>query len=225
MARKSWDEYFLEIAEVVSTRATCIRLQVGCVIVKDKNIVSTGYNGSIHGHPHCTDEGVGCLLNDQGRCIRTIHAEENAVLHAERHLLNDSTVYVTDEPCEKCSKTLAQAGVKRIVFRRPYANKWNVHFLEGIEVVHLPVDWIQVWFESRYFMDIYKDLVDSLFELKESFTKEQLKVKIEERNIEVKDVDLLFDLLLEKGIIISLEDDTFKVSIEKAFNDFYEKNK
>lgn len=137
MTRKSWDQYFLDIAEVVATRATCERLQVGCVIVKDKNIVSTGYNGSIHGHPHCTDEGVGCLLNDEGRCIRTIHAEENAVLHANRESLKGSTAYVTHLCCEKCSKTLAQAGIKRIVYRHHYDNKYNKHFLSNIELVQL----------------------------------------------------------------------------------------
>lgn len=137
MARKSWDEYFMEIAEVVATRATCTRLQVGCVIVKNKNILSTGYNGSVHGHPHCTDEGIGCLLNDEGRCIRTIHAEENAVLHADREELQGATAYITHESCEKCAKTLAQAGISKIVFRNPYANKWNSHFLRNVEVVQL----------------------------------------------------------------------------------------
>ena len=135
--RKSWDEYFLEIAEVVATRATCERLKVGCVLVQNKNIISTGYNGSIHGHPHCIDEGVGCLLNDEGRCIRTIHAEENAVLHANREDLQGATAYVTHLCCEKCSKTLAQAGIARIVYRHHYENKYNQHFLQDIELVHL----------------------------------------------------------------------------------------
>lgn len=134
--RKSWDEYFLDIAEVVATRGTCPRLHVGCVIVKDKHIVSTGFNGSIHGHNHCDEDG--CLLNDEGRCIRTLHAEENAVLHADRHLLQGATAYITHESCEKCAKTLAQSGIKRVVFREHYENKWNQHFLKGIEVLHLP---------------------------------------------------------------------------------------
>lgn len=134
--RKNWDDYFLDIAEVVATRATCTRLHVGCVIVKDKHIVSTGFNGSIHGHEHC--EEVGCLLNDEGRCIRTLHAEENAVLHADRYLLKGATAYITHESCEKCAKTLAQSGIARIVFRNPYKNKWNEHFLKDIEVVHVP---------------------------------------------------------------------------------------
>jgi len=73
MTRKSWDEYFLDIAEQVSARSTCNRLHVGCVIVKDKHIIATGYNGSIHGHDHCED--AGCLLGDDNRCHRTIHAK------------------------------------------------------------------------------------------------------------------------------------------------------
>jgi dCMP deaminase len=132
--RKSWDEYFLEVAEVVSTRSTCNRLKVGCVIVKDNRIVSTGYNGSVHGLPHCHD--VGCLTNEQGRCIRTIHAEENAILHARRDELIGATAYVTHEPCENCTKRLVQAGIKRVVFLNPYKNKYNKEFNNGIEWVN-----------------------------------------------------------------------------------------
>jgi dCMP deaminase len=135
MKRKSWDHYFLDIANEVGTRSTCPRLHVGCVIVKDKHIVSTGYNGSIHGHDHCED--VGCLINDQGRCIRTLHAELNAVLHADRSLLKGATAFITHEPCENCAKTMAQSGIIKIVFRESYPNKWNETFLRDIEVVHL----------------------------------------------------------------------------------------
>ncbi|AKF95036.1 cytidine/deoxycytidylate deaminase family protein [Brevibacillus laterosporus] len=136
MARKSWDEYFLDIADQVSTRSTCPRLHVGSVIVKDKHIIATGYNGSIHGHDHCDDGG--CLINEAGRCVRTVHAEVNSVLHADRDSLKGATAYVTHEPCENCAKTLAQSGIARIVYRNAYPNKWNEHFLKGIEVVHLP---------------------------------------------------------------------------------------
>ncbi|QED48705.1 deoxycytidylate deaminase [Cytobacillus dafuensis] len=136
MSRKNWDEYFLDIAEQVATRSTCPRLHVGCVIVKDKHIVSTGYNGSIHGHEHCDD--VGCLTGEDGRCYRTVHAENNAVLHADRGLLLGATAYVTHEPCENCSKTLAQSGITRVVFRSAYPNKLNKYFLKDIEVIHLP---------------------------------------------------------------------------------------
>ncbi|MCT2537625.1 cytidine/deoxycytidylate deaminase family protein [Aquibacillus koreensis] len=132
--RKSWDRYFLDIAEVVSSRSTCPRLRVGAVIVKNKHIIATGYNGSIHGHDHCED--IGCLLDQNGRCIRTLHAEENAVLHADRESIKGSVAYVTHEPCEKCAKTLAQSGVKRIVYLKSYPNNWNENFLKNIEVVH-----------------------------------------------------------------------------------------
>ncbi|WP_026092496.1 deoxycytidylate deaminase [Calidifontibacillus oryziterrae] len=135
MPRKNWDKYFLDIAREVATRSTCPRLSVGCVIVKEKHIISTGYNGSIHGHDHCED--VGCLINEQGRCIRTIHAEVNAVLHAERDDLKGATAYVTHEPCENCAKTLAQSGIKKIVFENAYENKWNQYFLKDIEVIRI----------------------------------------------------------------------------------------
>ncbi|MBO0959432.1 cytidine/deoxycytidylate deaminase family protein [Neobacillus sp. MM2021_6] len=134
MSRKDWDEYFIGIAEAVATRSTCPRLHVGCVLVKDNHIISTGYNGSIHRHDHCED--VGCLLTPDGRCIRTVHAEENSVLHSDRDLIKGATAYVTHEPCEKCSKTLAQAGISKIVFKNAYPNKWNEYFLKDIEVVH-----------------------------------------------------------------------------------------
>ena len=125
--RKDWDEYFLDIAEKVAERSTCDRLHVGCVIVKDKKIISTGYNGSIRGMDHCDD--VGHLMDEGGHCIRTIHAEQNAIIFADRHLLQGATAYVTDEPCHLCTKLLVQAGVKRIVFRRAYPNKYNHSFV------------------------------------------------------------------------------------------------
>lgn len=136
MIRFNWDEFYMEQAVVYAHRATCNRLKVGCVIVREDNVsLSEGYNGSISGHEHCLD--VGCLLNDEGRCIRTIHAEVNAVLNAMKKGVNISggTAYVTAMPCENCSKTLAQSGIKRIVYLMPYENKYNKHFLEGIEVV------------------------------------------------------------------------------------------
>lgn len=130
--RQSWDSYFMKMAEDAAERATCSRLKVGAVITKDNRIVNTGYNGSIHGHDHCIDEG--CLLNDEGRCIRTIHAEMNAILHSNRRDLKDATIYVTHEPCESCSKHIAQVGIKRVIYKYPYKNKWNKNFFTGMEV-------------------------------------------------------------------------------------------
>lgn len=136
MARISWDEWFLDLADVYAKRATCNRLSVGCVIAKGNIQLAEGYNGSIAGDPHCTD--VGCLKNDQGRCIRTIHAEQNAILNAMKKGVNieGATAYVTHECCETCTKLLAQAGIVRVVFRHPYENPNNKHFNSKMEWEH-----------------------------------------------------------------------------------------
>lgn len=118
-SRVSWDDYFLNLAAEVATRATCTRKRVGCVIVRDKSIVSTGYNGSVRGQPHCLE--VGCLMSG-GHCIRTIHAEVNAIAQAARYgtTVDGSTVYITTLPCWPCAKTLFNAGVKRIMYSEIY---------------------------------------------------------------------------------------------------------
>jgi dCMP deaminase len=138
--RKSWDQYFIEIAEKAAERSTCDRLHVGALIVKDNRIISTGYNGSVRGLDHCTDSSEnicdgGCLSNE-GRCVRTIHAEANAILHANRDDLIGSTCFVTHEPCETCMKLLAQSGITRVVFLHAYNNKYNIYFTGNIELVH-----------------------------------------------------------------------------------------
>lgn len=122
MSRASWHEYFMQIAEDVSTRATCDRLKVGAVIVKDNRILTTGYNGSLPGTPHC--EEVGHLLKD-GHCVRTIHAEANAVLQAARFgiRIEGATCYCTFKPCLSCLKLLMGAGVAKIIYREVYGNQ------------------------------------------------------------------------------------------------------
>ncbi|HHE47054.1 MAG TPA: deaminase [Bacteroidetes bacterium] len=124
--RQSWDEYFLTLAKHVSTRATCDRLHAGCVIVKDKRIVSTGYNGSLPGADHCDD--VGHLMMN-GHCVATEHAERNAVANAARAGVSTlgATAYVTHTPCWDCIKHLAAAGVKRIIYRLEYPNAQATH--------------------------------------------------------------------------------------------------
>lgn len=113
--RKSWDEYFCDIAKAVATRSTCLRLSVGCVIVKDRTIIATGYNGSINGAPHCSDKG--CIIEND-HCIAAVHAEQNAITQAAKNgtPLAYSVAYVTVNPCLNCFKLLYQAGVKRIVY-------------------------------------------------------------------------------------------------------------
>lgn len=110
----TWDETFLSLATVWSRRATCPRLSVGCVIVRDKQVLSSGYNGAPAGMPHCKD--VGCIIED-GHCIRSEHAERNAVAQAAKQgiALNNSTAYVTYYPCHRCLNNLRQAGVREIV--------------------------------------------------------------------------------------------------------------
>ena len=135
-SRVSWDEYFMNIAHEVATRATCDRKHVGAVVVRDKSILTTGYNGSIRGLSHCDEEGH--LMQD-GHCVRTIHAEANAIIHAARNgiRIEGATVYVTASPCFNCFKILANAGVTRIVFSEFYRDTRIFDFAQrlGIELV------------------------------------------------------------------------------------------
>ena len=137
--RPSWDEYFLQISDLVSTRATCQRLKVGAILVKDRKIISTGYCGAPRKTPDCYE--TGCLMKD-GHCVRTIHAEMNAVVQAAYHGIStqDSTLYTNWLSCYNCSKTLINAGVKRIVYRRIYRPDPETRKLlrqAKIELVHL----------------------------------------------------------------------------------------
>ena len=117
--RPSWDEYFMSIAVMVAARSTCPRKSVGAVLVKDNQILATGYNGSIRGMPHCTD--VGCMM-ENGHCVATVHAEANALVQAARYgvSVDGATIYVTASPCWNCFKLLANAGIRRIVYGEFY---------------------------------------------------------------------------------------------------------
>lgn len=118
--RPNIDHYFLGIAWRVASRSTCLRVPngVGCILVRDRQILATGYGGSIKGTPHCTDEGVGCLIDATG-CERTVHAETNAVIQAHQNLTG-ATAYCTLSPCWNCFKTFANAGIVRIVYAQEY---------------------------------------------------------------------------------------------------------
>lgn len=123
--RPSWDEYFMDIAKQVATRATCDRKHVGAVIVKDKVILSTGYNGSPRGMAHCDDIGHEMV---EGHCIRTVHAEANAIAQAAKNgvSIDGSTLYTTASPCYDCFKLLINAGIKRIVYGEYYASRYDM---------------------------------------------------------------------------------------------------
>ena len=120
--RASWKDYFMNIAREVATRSTCDRKHVGAVIVREKTILSTGYNGSIKGLPHCDE--VGCEMVD-GHCVRTTHAEANAIVQAAKNgiQINQSEIYVTASPCYDCFKLIANAGIKIIYYDEFYRDK------------------------------------------------------------------------------------------------------
>lgn len=117
--RPGWDEYFMEIARTVSTRATCPRAAVGCVLMRDHRILTTGYNGAPRGVAHCTE--VGCTMVGD-HCQRATHAEANAVVQGALHgvSLQGATAYCTHQPCVNCSKLLISGGVTRIVYEDAY---------------------------------------------------------------------------------------------------------
>ena len=119
--RIDWDQYFMVQAALLASRSTCKRLSVGAVLVRDKRIIAGGYNGSVSGDDHCIDEG--CYLRD-GHCVRTIHAEMNAILQCARFGMSTdgASLYVTDFPCLQCTKSLLQAGIKEINNIRNYHN-------------------------------------------------------------------------------------------------------
>ncbi len=136
--RPSWNEYFMNIALEVAKRSTCERAQVGAVIVREKRILTTGYNGSPRGLPHCLE--VGCLM-DNGHCVRTLHAEQNAIIQAALHgvITEAATIYVTHQPCFNCAKTIINAGISEIVYAKEYQDDRSLDFLSqaGIKLIAL----------------------------------------------------------------------------------------
>lgn len=117
--RLSWDAFFSSQSRVMALRSTCARLAVGCVIVRDKRMIASGYNGSIQGDEHCID--VGCKIVD-GHCIRAIHAEQNALLQCARFGISTegADVYVTHLPCLQCTKSMIQAGIRNVYYEFTY---------------------------------------------------------------------------------------------------------
>jgi len=136
--RPTWNEYFMNIAHEVAKRSTCERAQVGAVIVRDKRILTTGYNGSPRGLSHCSD--VGCLM-DNGHCVRTLHAEQNAIIQAALHgvITEGAIIYVTHQPCFICAKTIINAGISEIVYDKEYKDDRSIDFLNqaGVEITAL----------------------------------------------------------------------------------------
>ncbi len=136
--RASWEIYFMNIANEVATRSTCDRKHVGAVIVREKTILSTGYNGSVRGMQHCDEIGHEM---ENGHCVRTIHAEANAVVQAARNGVRivDSEIYVTASPCYDCFKMIANAGISAIYYGEFYRDTHITSLAEqkGIKLVNL----------------------------------------------------------------------------------------
>lgn len=139
--RPSWDEYFLEVAQLVAKRVTCMRRQVGAVLVKDRRILATGYNGAPSGIRHCDD--VGCLREklkvpsgQRHELCRGLHAEQNVLIQAALHGISvrDSTLYITNQPCSICAKMLINAGIKEIVVADGYPDGMALEFLQEAKI-------------------------------------------------------------------------------------------
>jgi dCMP deaminase len=141
MGRPELDEYFMEIAKVVASRSTCLRRKAGAVLVKDKRILSTGYNGVPKGLPHCEDTGCPRADYPSGthhELCRAVHSEQNAIVQAAIHgvSIEGATLYCTLQPCIICTKMLINAGIKRVVFREDYPDDGLLNFFKqaGIPV-------------------------------------------------------------------------------------------
>lgn len=141
--RPSWDEYFMSIVDLVKTRSTCLRRQVGAIIVKENRILATGYNGAPMGCKHCTE--IGCLRDElnipsgqRHELCRAIHAEQNAMVQAAYSgtSIDGGTLFVTHQPCVLCAKMAINAGIKRVVFRGEYPDELSMQLLKeaGVSV-------------------------------------------------------------------------------------------
>ena len=136
MERPSWDEYFMDITRLVARRSTCMRRQVGAILVKDKNILATGYNGTPTGITHCSV--TGCLRDqlkvpsgERHELCRGLHAEQNAIIQAARHGVNidNATLFCTNSPCIICTKMLINAGIRRVIYLEGYADQLSHEML------------------------------------------------------------------------------------------------
>ena len=146
--RLSWEQYFMTITRQVAERSTCTRAKVGAVIVRDKNILASGYNGAPAGLPHCTE--VGCLIyqsktptgESEENCYRTIHAEINAIAQAAKNGvgIRDADIYVTHTPCIHCLKVLINTSIKRLLYQKEYKLHTVSELLSSTDVTLQKVD-------------------------------------------------------------------------------------
>ena len=140
--RPSWDEYFMEMAELARTRTTCLRRGVGAVIVKDNRILATGYNGVPVGMAHCAEAGclrekLGVPSGERQEICRGLHAEQNAIIQAAKYGIDirDSKIYITTQPCITCAKMCINAGIIEIIYANPYPDELSLGMLDE---AHIP---------------------------------------------------------------------------------------
>ena len=145
-ARPSWDEYFLDMARVIASRSTCLRRSVGALLVRDKRILATGYNGAPTNLPHCAEVGcrreqLGIASGERQEICRGLHAEQNAIIQGALHgvSVRGSVLYCTTQPCAICAKMLINAGIERIVYEGDYADQLSLEMLQqaGVQLVHI----------------------------------------------------------------------------------------
>jgi dCMP deaminase len=167
MERITWNQFFMAQCHLLALRSTCTRLAVGAIIVRDNRIIAGGYNGSISGGDHCIDHG--CYVVDN-HCIRTIHAEMNALLQCSKYGIPaaDSTLYVTHFPCLQCSKAIIQSGVQNVYYATDYRNhEYAIKLFEqaGVTVQHIPFDETKIDFSGNAKLNLINDMLKSLNEL------------------------------------------------------------
>ena len=135
--RPGWDDYFMDIASLLASRSTCLRRQVGCVVVKDRRILSTGYNGAPSGVTHCGEKGCrremeGIPSGERTELCRGVHAEQNAIIQGARHgvVLQGATAYITTQPCSICAKMLINAGIEEIIYEGDFPDELSLELLK-----------------------------------------------------------------------------------------------
>jgi len=145
MSRPSWDDYFMEITRVVATRSTCLRRQVGALLVRDKRILSSGYNGTPRGLVHCMEtgclrEGMGIPSGQRQELCRGLHAEQNVIVHAAYHGINiaGAVLYVTHQPCITCAKMIINAGIVKVIYAGEYPDELSLELFHQAGIILEP---------------------------------------------------------------------------------------
>ncbi|WP_010094123.1 ComE operon protein 2 [Ornithinibacillus scapharcae] len=179
MERISWNQYFMAQSHLLSLRSTCTRLMVGATIVRDKRIIAGGYNGSVTGSVHCIDDG--CYVID-GHCVRTVHAEANALLQCAKFGVptENADVYVTHFPCLQCTKQLIQSGIKTVYYAEDYKNHpYAIQLFEeaGVKTIKVELDYLSLDMEYKEKSMLVKELLELITDEQDGEQVNHLKEK------------------------------------------------